>query len=98
MERPREHNILPGMSGRVALSIPQGTSGAIPKRAIIHDAGKTFVWQVNPQGMAHKKEILLDEHQHILSGLNDGDLIAISGVGELREGQRVRPWVKERGL
>jgi len=30
--------------------------------------------------------------------LNDGDNVAISGVTELREGQKVRSWIKERGL
>jgi len=34
----------------------------------------------------------------IISGLKPGDRIVAAGVGELREGEAVRIWQRERGL
>lgn len=98
MERPEGKNILPGMSGQVRLAIPKGESGSVPKRALMTEGNEVYVWHVDEQGLAHKVKVQLDEQQHIVSGLNDGDQIATSGVKELQEGQKVRPWIKERGL
>lgn len=98
MERPEGKNILPGMAGQVKIAIPKGNSGAIPKRAVIREGSATYVWHVDEAGIAHKTEVELDDRGRVVAGLNDGDQIAISGVGELQEGQKVRAWVKERGL
>ncbi|MCG7585325.1 efflux RND transporter periplasmic adaptor subunit [Photobacterium sp. OFAV2-7] len=98
MERPEGKNILPGMAGLVKIAIPKGNSGAIPKRAVIREGSATYVWHVDEAGIAHKTEVELDDKGRVVAGLNDGDQIAISGVGELQEGQKVRAWVKERGL
>lgn len=34
----------------------------------------------------------------VTSGLSEGDVVVAAGTGELREGQEVRAWVRERGL
>lgn len=98
MERPRGKNILPGMSGQVRIKIPRGKVGAIPLRAIITEGSATYVWRVSDEGLIEKTAVELDENNRITQGLQDGDLIATSGVDELVDGQKVRSWIKERGL
>lgn len=98
MERPQGFNLLPGMAGHVRVAIPQNASGSIPSRAILTEGENTFVWRVDDQGIVTKVPVQLDNKRRVLNGLNDGDLIATSGVQELKEGQKVRKWVKERGL
>ncbi len=98
MERPIGKNILPGMSGQVRIKIPRGKVGAIPLRAIITEGSATYVWRVSDEGLIKKTAVELDENNRITQGLQDGDLIATSGVDELVDGQKVRSWIKERGL
>ncbi|MGF1700734.1 efflux RND transporter periplasmic adaptor subunit [Photobacterium makurazakiensis] len=98
MERPQGYNLLPGMAGHVKVSIPSGGTGAIPRRAILTEGDKTFVWKVDEQGIVSKVAVQLDDKRRVLAGLQDGDLIATSGVTGLQEGQKVRTWIKERGL
>lgn len=98
MERPEGKNILPGMAGTVRITLPKDDSEAIPERAIISEAGARFVWHVDEAGFVHKRQVELDPENRVIRGLDDGDNIAISGVKELEEGQKVRAWIKERGL
>lgn len=98
MDRPEGKNILPGMAGSVSIGLPKGNVGAIAPQALMQQGDATYVWQVDDQGIVHKQQIELDEKGRVTKGLNDGDNIAISGVNQLREGQKVRSWVKERGL
>ncbi|PSW21123.1 efflux RND transporter periplasmic adaptor subunit [Photobacterium sanctipauli] len=98
MERPQGYNLLPGMAGHVKVAIPSGGTGALPRRAILTEGDTTYVWKVDEQGMVTKVAVQLDDRRRVISGLQDGDLIATSGVTGLQEGQKVRKWVKERGL
>ncbi|GIC78483.1 efflux RND transporter periplasmic adaptor subunit [Moritella sp. F3] len=98
MNRPEGKNILPGMAGAVRIALPKGSAGALSPQALMKKGDTYYVWQIDDQGIAHKREIELDENGRVSKGLNDGDNVAISGVNELREGQKVRSWIKERGL
>ena len=68
----------------------------IPANATVSDdEGKPFVWRVDPSSMrVHPAPLELGElsgsEVSVLGGLSDGDLIAISGVHQLREGMAVR--------
>ncbi|WP_318421206.1 efflux RND transporter periplasmic adaptor subunit [Photobacterium leiognathi] len=98
MARPEGSNIMPGMSGSVTIVLPHGNAGAIPTRAVITEGNKNFVWRVNGKQQVERVEVTLDKNNRVISGLNDGDVIATSGVSELQAGQKVRSWIKERGL
>lgn len=98
MARPEGSNIMPGMSGSVTIVLPHGNAGAIPTRAVITEGNKHFVWRVNDKQQVERVEVTLDNNNRVISGLNDGDVIATSGVSELQAGQKVRSWIKERGL
>ena len=98
MPRPEGKNILPGMAAAVRITLPKDKQGNIPPQALVRDNDSLFVWLVTEDGLVVKRAVVLDTAGRVLSGLSDGDTIAISGVLELQEGQRVRPWIKERGL
>ncbi|WP_163921585.1 efflux RND transporter periplasmic adaptor subunit [Photobacterium sp. Alg240-V54] len=98
MARPDGSNIMPGMSGSVMIVLPQGKAGAIPPRAIMIEDNKNYVWRVDDKQQVVRTEVTLDKNNRVISGLNDGDVIATSGVSELQSGQKVRSWIKERGL
>lgn len=89
---------MPGMSGSVTIVLPQGKAGAIPVRAIVTEGNKHFVWRVDDKQQVERIEVTLDNNNRVISGLDDGDVIATSGVSELQAGQKVRSWIKERGL
>jgi len=97
---PTDVNILPGMTAKVSIDRP-GSSGpahgfSIPARATLADeSGGATVWVVDPDSMTVRRtEVELGEMSgaevEVRSGLSGGDLIAISGVHQLREGMPVR--------
>ena len=98
MPRPKDLGILPGMSGQVKVTIPQGGSEKLPLSAIEQDGDRTYVWRVSEQGVVEKVAVELNEKRQVMSGLNDSEQIVSSGISGLEEGMKVRKWVKERGL
>jgi RND family efflux transporter MFP subunit len=97
---PADVNILPGMTAKVSINRPgsRGTSRgfSIPTGATLADeSGGATVWLVDPASMTVRRaEVELGEMSgaevEVRSGLSSGDLIAISGVHQLREGMPVR--------
>ena len=95
-ENPGNVNILPGMTARVQVTVNPERAWSVPvSAAIADDNGKAFVWRVDPQSMAVSRapvELgdLVDDRVRITSGLEDGDMVAISGVNQLRDDMVVR--------
>ena len=96
-----EIGILPGMTARITVEQPsqEGSPGdgfVIPSNAaVIDDQGSSFVWRVDRASMqveaVHVNLGEIKGNQITVSGnLSDGDLIATSGVHQLREGTQVR--------
>ncbi len=89
-------NILPGMTARVQITVNPERAWSIPvSAALADDNGKAFVWKLDPESMAVSRapvELgdLLDSRVRITAGLEEGDLVAISGVNELRDDMVVR--------
>lgn len=98
MERPTDVGILPGMAGTVRATVARGNASAIPLTALFEQQGQQFVWRVNEEGIVSQVAVELNDKHEVISGLNDGDRIVISGVGSIEAGIKVREWVKERGL
>ncbi|CAM3617763.1 efflux RND transporter periplasmic adaptor subunit [Vibrio aquimaris] len=98
MERPMDIGILPGMAGEVNVKVDSIGATKIPSSAIFEQDGKTCVWRVDTSGVVEKVSIVLDDKRQVKSGLDDGDLIIVSGVNGIEPGIKVREWVKERGL
>lgn len=95
-KNPGNVNILPGMTARVQVTVNPERAWSVPvSAAVADDGGKPFVWKVDPQSLAVSRapvELgdLVDERVRITVGLEDGDLVAISGVNQLRDGMVVR--------
>ncbi|RUO62511.1 efflux RND transporter periplasmic adaptor subunit [Pseudidiomarina insulisalsae] len=113
MPAPTTFNVLPGMSATVRVDpsavASQPSSGLlVPTSAVFSDTKKQVsapyqVWVFDPQQQTvHPRTVevgtVTDAHIEIISGLAEGEQIVVAGVYALREGQRVRPWVKEPGL
>lgn len=97
---PADVNILPGMTAKVTINRPGADRGevgfSIPAAATLADeSGSAAVWVVDPDAMTVRRtEVELGElsgaEVEVRSGLSRSDLIAISGVHQLREGMPVR--------
>ena len=100
-EPPEDLNVTSGMTARVIASSDIVTDSdadnyMIPVQAARgNEAGNAFVWALDPETMeVHRLAVKLGAVSgsmvRVVDGLNDGDEIAVSGVGQLREGMRVR--------
>ncbi|UUM29605.1 efflux RND transporter periplasmic adaptor subunit [Vibrio japonicus] len=98
MERPADVGILPGMSGTVHASVESIDDTQVPKSALFEQDGQVYVWRVNQEGVVEQVAVELNDNRQVKTGLNDGDRIIISGVGQIESGIKVREWIKERGL
>jgi RND family efflux transporter MFP subunit len=102
-DNPEDVNVLPGMTAKVVLTFPGegqkevGGGILIPAAAVIVDTdGTSFVWRYDPtSSQVSRATVTLGDMSaasiHVLSGLQGGDRIAISGAAHLLEGMQVRP-------
>ena len=102
MPQPREINVLPGMTANVIGTTLLGESMSnrilIPAIAVVSDeSGQAHVWVYDSdtttvdQRKVTVGDLTGTKDIQILDGLNPGDTIAVTGVGQLREGMKVRP-------
>jgi len=114
MPTPQEFIALPGMSVNVHLNFNKlvDTSGAkivIPVEAVFSPENKELktrthmVWKIDTDTMQAKGTKVSvgqinSQGIEITSGLQSGDQIITAGVNFIKEGQTVKPWIKESGL
>ena len=95
-KNPGNLNILPGMTARVQVTVNPERAWSVPvSAALADDSGNAYVWKLDAESMAVSRapvELgdLLDDSVGITAGLAEGDLVAISGVNQLRDGMVVR--------
>ena len=95
-KNPGDVNVLPGMTARVQITVNPERAWSVPVSATLaDDSGNPFVWKMDPDSMAVSRapvELgdLFEGRVRIESGLDEGDMVAISGVNELRDGMVVR--------
>lgn len=103
-DNPADVNVLPGMTARIILHLPgdmleeAGVGGfLIPAAATVVDVGgAAYVWRYNQDSsQVSRAPVTLGEMSgvniRVLSGLQSGDHIAVSGAAHLQEGMKVRP-------
>ena len=97
-ENPDDVNVLPGMTAKVRVVLDPDLAASIPASAAQDDgAGKPYVWKIDPEAMTVSKvpvELgdVSGDSVTIVSGLSEGDQVAVSGVMALREGMKVRKY------
>jgi RND family efflux transporter MFP subunit len=102
-ERPDDVNVLPGMTARVIVEPAGGAVLLLPSHATRADAdGKPYVWVVDPATMTVSRRPvelgnLTGGSVEIVSGLEKGEQVAISGVKQLVQGMEVRRYESQRG-
>ena len=95
-KNPGDVNILPGMTARVQVTVNPERAWSVPvSAALADDSGKAFVWKVDPGSKTVSRapvELgdLIGDRVRIASGLQEGELVAISGVNQLRGGMEIR--------
>ncbi|MGY0219389.1 efflux RND transporter periplasmic adaptor subunit [Endozoicomonadaceae bacterium StTr2] len=111
MPVPEDISIYPGMGATVHVDL-QKVSGKkavssfnVPPTAVLSDdtSGIKQAWVYNPvTGTVNPVEVtvgrLTQNGLTILSGLKNGDQIAVAGLSRLRPDMKVKPLVRERGL
>lgn len=86
--------ILPGMFGRVAITLERRQSIVVPDRAVVKQtgSGQHYVFTYSG-GRVHYKNVELGERTgtlyEIVSGLQDGDTVVITGQSRLADGKQV---------
>ena len=94
----KEGKLLSGMSGRIFFHTDAGNSPtvSIPQTALCHRPGKgDYVWIVNPadRTVSHRKVTLggiqKDGKATIISGVQEDEMIAVSGLRFLSDGMVV---------
>lgn len=97
--------LLAGMSGKAMLSIPPTESAAevcIPQAALCHRPSEgTYVWVVTPAAQAERRKVtvsrfLPDGKARISTGLEEGEIIATSGLRFLSDGAKVTILTKRK--
>lgn len=83
-----------GMYGRAAISLGTSTTGMlIPAKAVVERGALTSVWVVGKDGIARMRLVKvgrsMGERVEILSGLADGERLAVSEVDKIVDGAKV---------
>ena len=92
-----DYTILPGMTARVQIVADPAQAWSVPVTAVQQTAsGQAYVWSVDPdtwtvrQAPVELAEGMMGDRVRLQSGVEDGDLVAVTGVTQLSEGLRVR--------
>jgi RND family efflux transporter MFP subunit len=106
MEQPEGFKILPGMAGRATGSLPENIDAGqrsiqVPLSAIFtpdesEASGTSWVWVVDESSdTVARRPVTSGELDRfgiqIIEGVATGDLLVISGVHFLKDGQKIRP-------
>lgn len=105
-KNPEDVTILPGMTARVRIVIDPDSAFSVPVTAVQGDARKnTYVWKIDPatadqsimKVVRQPVEVgpLTGDRALLKEGVEEGDLVVVSGVTSLREGMQVRIYDKK---
>ncbi|MDQ0203923.1 efflux RND transporter periplasmic adaptor subunit [Pectinatus haikarae] len=85
-----------GMFAHAVLkSILRSNVITVPKAAVIAKNGKNYVFIINADNTVTQKEISVgasgDEDEEIISGLSDGENVAVDNLSRLKDGMKINP-------
>lgn len=90
-----QQRIKPGMFARVVINLGTANHVVVPDRAVVKQtgSGNKYVYVYNDGVVSYNKVELgqrLDDSYEIISGVNDKDLVVISGQAQLINGSKVQ--------
>lgn len=90
----RDERVRPGMFARVSLSFGEATHVVVPDRTVVKmsGSGNKYVYVYKDGKVSYNKVELgqrLDNSYEVLSGVDDGDNVVISGQSRLADGAEV---------
>lgn len=88
--------IVPGMYADALIQLKQGRNAlAVPVQALDRAGGQVTVFVVGRDSTIHQTAVKLGiqtpDYAEVISGLNEGDLVAIGNPSQFRSGMLVRP-------
>jgi RND family efflux transporter MFP subunit len=91
-----DHLLIPGLYAEADVELDQKDNvPTVPLQALNHEANKTTVFVVNPNGGLDDREVKVgletSTDAEILSGLNQGEKVVVSDRSGLKPGQKVLP-------
>ena len=93
IELPANCDCQSGQYGKAEMSIGEQNRLLVPRDALVSRGELEGLFAVNSKGIAQYQLVktgkVFDDHVEILSGLADGERIAVSKVDRLRDGMRV---------
>jgi len=95
VENPKRH-LLPGMFVRARVPLAHYDDAlTVPQQAVVRSAGKSHVWTVDTQNLAHLTPVelgeLADRKYRIVNGLTEGQRVVVEGMERLADGASVKP-------
>jgi len=91
-----DSRILPGMFGRVTMNLGQADHVVVPDKSVVKQpgSGNNYVYVYNPDGTVSYNKVelgrRLGDSYELLSGVEDGADVVISGQTKLADGIKVR--------
>ena len=89
-----QNGLKSGMFGRGAINLGSTVNGiSVPIKAVVERGALTSVWTVDKENIVHMRLVKVgrqtDVRCEILSGLSDGDRIAVTGIEKITEAAKV---------
>lgn len=90
-----DSKVLPGMFGRVTLSLGSAERVVVPDKAVVKQqgSGNQYVYVLNPDGTVSYNQVELGQRlgaeYELLSGVESGSQVVISGQSKLNNGAKV---------
>ena len=86
--------LIPGALLEVTVKFNNRNSLSVPDTAVILEGNKAFVYKINDESIAKKTEIKIGTRDRgnleIISGLNDGDIVAAEGLKKIRPNSKIK--------
>jgi membrane fusion protein (multidrug efflux system) len=82
-----------GQSGTVLVNRVQKGAVVIPQRATIEGISRRYVFVVDKDNVAHRREIVIQnelDDQFVVKGVEAGDMIVVEGTRQLHDGDKVK--------
>ena len=91
----KDLELISGSLLEVSVKFNLRNSLSVPDTSIMVEGDKSYVYKINKENIAIKTEVKTglrsDKNIEIVSGLNEGDIIAAEGLKKVRPGGKIKP-------